>query len=186
MWRNFLCVIRIPLLQIIFMQKVILFCVVLISGFGLQAQDLNKDVQTIDNIIKALYEVISGEGNEPRNWDRFSNLFANDARLVPTYKDSAGNFGYRILTPEEYITRFSARTMGFYEWELSRKTEEYGTIAHAFTTYATKYTKDGEVTNRGINSIQLLKDKNRYYILQIFWCGEDSGFKLPEKYVNIR
>jgi hypothetical protein len=166
------------------MQKAFLFLFVLIHGFELQAQDLNKDVQSIDNIIKALYEVISGEGDEPRNWDRFRNLFAKDARLVPTYKDSMGGYNYRILTPEEYITRFSARKMGFYEWELSRKTEEYGTIAQVFTTYATKFTKEGQITNRGINSIQLLKDKTRYYILHIFWCGEDSGFKLPEQYLN--
>jgi hypothetical protein len=166
------------------MKKLILcMSVALFSNIG-WTQDFSSDVKSIDGVIKALYEVISGEGNEPRNWDRFRNLFGKDARLVPTYKDSTGNYNYRILTPEEYITRFSARKMGFYEWELSRKTEEYGTIAQVFTTYATKQTKDGPITNRGINSIQLLKDKNRYYILHIFWCGEDSGFSLPEKYLK--
>ena len=150
----------------------------------IQAQDFSADVKSIDALIKALYEVISGEGSEPRNWDRFRNLFAKDARLVPTFKGADSNYAYRILTPEEYITRFSSRKMGFFEWELSRKTEEYGTIAHAFTTYATKQTKDGPVTNRGINSVQFMKDKNRYYILHIFWCGEDSGFSLPNRYVQ--
>jgi hypothetical protein len=150
----------------------------------LSAQNFSNDVASIDNIIKALYEVISGEGDEPRNWDRFRNLFAKDARLVPTYKTEDGNFSYRILTPEEYITRFSARKAGFFEWEIGRNTEAYGTIAHVFTTYATRQTKDGPITNRGINSIQLLKDNNRYHIVQVFWCGEDSGFPLPEKYIN--
>jgi hypothetical protein len=167
-----------------FMNKffaLLIFSFSAIQGF---AQDFSKDVQSIDNIIKVLYEVISGEGDEPRNWDRFRYLFAKDARLVPTYKAADSNYTYRVMTPEEYITRFSSRKAGFYEWELSRKTEEYGTIAHAFTTYATRQTKDGPVINRGINSIQLLKDKNRYFILQIFWCGEDSGFKLPEKYLQ--
>ncbi|MCU0376377.1 MAG: hypothetical protein MUF24_13805 [Chitinophagaceae bacterium] len=154
----------------------------MLASWNAGAQAYQKDVESVDAIIKALYEVISGEGNEPRNWDRFRYLFAKDARLVPTSKGQDGEYVYRVLTPEEYITRFSSRTQGFYEWELSRKTESYGTIAHAFTTYATRFTKTGPVTNRGINSIQLFKDSKRYYILQIFWCGEDSGFSLPEVY----
>jgi hypothetical protein len=165
-------------------KKLTSLATVCLLAINLSAQDYSKDVQSIDGIIKALYEVISGEGNEPRDWDRFRYLFAKDARLIPTTKTPDSNFTYRIITPEEYITRFSARTMGFYEWELSRKTEEYGTIAHVFTTYATKYTKDGHITNRGINSIQLLKDKNRYFILNVYWCAEDLGFKLPEKYLE--
>lgn len=162
--------------------------IVVFAGFlsvAGKTQDYTKDVTTVDAIIKALYEVISGEAEEPRNWDRFRFLFAPDARLVPTVKNAdSTNFTYRILTPEEYITRFSSRKMGFYEWEVSRKTEEYGTICHVFTTYATKFTKQGEITNRGINSIQLLKDKNRYYILHIFWGAENLGFPLPEKYLH--
>ena len=161
-----------------------LLCILFLSN-GIHAQDYTKDVQSVDAIIKALYEVISGEGDAPRNWNRFRFLFAADARLVPTVTNAdSSNFTYRILTPDEYMTRFSSRKMGFFEWEISRKTEEYGTICHVFTTYATKFTKDGEVTNRGINSIQLLKDKNRYYILHIFWSAENLGFPLPEKYLN--
>jgi hypothetical protein len=166
--------------------KSFLTFVILIIGFSttVSAQDYTKDVQSVDAIIKALYEVISGDAEEPRNWDRFRFLFAKDARLVPTMKGPDSNFTYRIMTPDEYITRFSSRKMGFFEWEISRKTEEYGTICHVFTTYATKFTKDGQITNRGINSIQLLKDQNRYYILHIFWGAENLGFPLPEKYLN--
>jgi hypothetical protein len=167
--------------------KSFLSFIILIICFStnVAAQDYTKDVQSVDAIIKALYEVISGEAEEPRNWDRFRFLFAKDARLVPTVTNAdSTDFTYRILTPEEYITRFSSRKMGFYEWEISRKTEEYGTICHVFTTYATKLTKDGQITNRGINSIQLLKDQNRYYILHIFWGAENLGFPLPAKYLN--
>lgn len=149
-----------------------------------KAQDYTKDVQSVDAIIKALYDVISGEGGAPRNWDRFRFLFAKDARLVPTVKNADSLFTYRLLTVEEYITRFSSRKEGFYEWEIGRKTEEYATICHVFTTYATRFTKDGPITNRGINSIQLLKDQNRYHILQIFWGAENLGFPLPAKYID--
>lgn len=149
-----------------------------------QSQDYSKDVQSVDAIIHALYDVISGEGGAPRNWERFRFLFAKDARLMPTYKNADSLFSYRLLTVEEYITRFSSRTEGFYEWEIGRKTESYAAICHVFSTYATKYTKDGPITMRGINSIQLLKDQNRYYILHIFWSGENLGFPIPASYLQ--
>ena len=149
------------------------------------AQDYSADVKSIDAIIKALYEVISDEAGKPRDWARFQYLFAQNARLMPTYKTADGKFDYRILTPAEYAERTISRgSPAFFEWELSRKTEEYGSIAQVFTTYATSQAKGGPITNRGINSIQLLKDNDRYYIVSIFWCGEDSGFPLPGKYLN--
>jgi hypothetical protein len=83
------------------------------------------------------------------------------------------------------VQLFSSRiSTGFFERELSRQVEEYGTIAHVFSTYETKDTKNGPVTNRGINSIQLFKDKDRYYIVTIFWCAESMGLSLPSKYLK--
>jgi hypothetical protein len=150
------------------------------------SQHYSKDVQSVDAIINALYDVISGEGGAPRNWERFRYLFAKDARLVPTYKNADSLFSYRILTVEEYITRFSSRKEGFFEWEIGRKTESYAAICQVFSTYATRYTKNGDVAMRGINSIQLLKDQHRYYILHIFWSAENLGFPIPADYINGR
>jgi len=48
-----------------------------------------------------------------------------------------------------------------------------------FSTYETRETKNGPITNRGINSIQLFNDQNRYYIMNVFWCAESLGFTLP-------
>lgn len=71
-----------------------------------------------------------------------------------------------------------------FERELSRKEDAFGTVVHVFSTYETKEKKEGPITNRGINSIQLFKDKDRYYIVNIFWCAESLGFTLPEKYLK--
>jgi hypothetical protein len=139
-----------------------------------------KDVSSEAAIISALYEVISGEPGAPRDWERFKYLFAKDAFLIPTNKSTEGVFGYRKMTPEDYINFFSTRIKtGFFEKELKHELVSFGTIAHVFSTYETKETKNGPVTNRGINSIQLFKDQNRYYIMNIFWCAESLGFTLP-------
>ena len=65
-----------------------------------------KDVSTETAIINALYEVISGEPGEARDWERFKYLFAKDAFLIPTNKNTEGVFGYRKMTPDEYINFF--------------------------------------------------------------------------------
>lgn len=162
---------------------VFLFLVILQAGA--QSKNYDSDVRSVDSIMKSLYEVISGDPGTPRDWDRFKNLFAPDARLVPTFKDKEGKTRYRILTPDAYAELFQNRiTQGFHERELHRVTEEFGAIVHVFSTYETKETQTGPVQNRGINSIQLLKADDRYYILQIFWCGEDSGYSLPEQYLQ--
>ena len=162
----------------------LLFVVAGFSSFS-QTEKYAQDVATEDAIIKALYDVISGEPNTTRDWGRFRNLFLPESRLIPTRKNDAGELILKTLTPEEYITLFQSRVAtGFFERELSRKTESYGNVVHLFSTYETKEKKDGSVTNRGINSIQLFKDKNRFYIVNIFWCAESMGFSLPEKYLK--
>ncbi|MBX2946092.1 MAG: nuclear transport factor 2 family protein [Cyclobacteriaceae bacterium] len=163
-----------------------LFILSLVLPVCAQAQkDYSNDVKSIDAIITALYEVISGDPCTARDWDRFRNLFTADARLIPTGKNAEGKITYRTMSPEDYVTMFTTRiTTGFFEWELHRVTEEYGTIAHVFSTYETKEKKNGPVTNRGINSIQILKQNDRYAIMNIFWCPESAGFALPEKYLK--
>ncbi|WP_071790299.1 hypothetical protein [Sediminibacterium sp. C3] len=139
-----------------------------------------KDVSSVDNIIAALYNVICGAPGEPRNWERFKYLFGKDAKLIPTGKIEGGNLIYRTMTPDEYITMFSSRIKtGFFEKELKRETVSFGTVYHAFSTYETRETENGPSTNRGINSIQLFKDQDRFYIVNIFWCAESMGFTLP-------
>lgn len=139
-----------------------------------------KDVSTESGIITALYEVISGESGEVRDWERFRYLFGKDAFLIPTNKNNTGAFVYRTMTPEDYITMITTRVKtGFFENELKREAVSFGTIAHVFSTYETRETKNGPITNRGINSIQLFFDQNRYYIVNVFWCAESLGFTLP-------
>ena len=168
--------------------KISLFIILLLSSVtdmcG-QQKDYQNDVKSVDAIIGAVYAVISGDPGQARDWNRFRNLFKPETRLIPTRKNESGELIIRAMSPEEYIELFSSRvSTGFFEKELHRVSESYGTVTHAFSTYETKEKKDGPVTNRGINSIQLFYDGQRYYIITIFWCAESMGFPLPEKYLK--
>ena len=140
-----------------------------------------SDVSTVDSIIAALYQTISGPVGQPRQWDRFSTLFHPEARLIPTRCPEAGTCTLRVMTPAQY--RQNADTFlvkeGFQETELARSTERYGNIAQAFSSYQSF--RRGETTpfTRGINSIQLFWDGTRWWVLSIFWDSERPGNPLP-------
>lgn len=146
------------------------------------------DVASMDAILKAVYDVISGEAGQPRDWNRFRSLFYPGARMIPTGKNpNTGVTGARAVTPEEYIKRnepFFAKE-GFFEREKARQVETFGNIAHVFSTYES-FHNAGDKTPfmRGINSIQLLNDGKRWWIMTIMWQGETPEIPLPEKYLK--
>ena len=145
-----------------------------------------EDVQSLDNIIKVLYGVISGDKGVRRDWDRFKHLFIDEARLIPTIRQQDGKTAYRIMTPAEYAQNSGKwlEENGFHEVEISRKVETYGSLVHVFSTYESYRSKsDKEPFARGINSIQLMNDGERWWIVQIYWRGETESLPLPNKYL---
>lgn len=145
------------------------------------------DVATMDSIVAALYDVISG-GPGPRNWDRFRSLFVPGARMIPTGRRQ-NEVGTRVMTPDDYAARSGPflEKNGFYEREISRRTEKFGNIAHVFSTYESRHAKDDEKPfARGINSIQLMNDGKRWWIVTVFWQGEDEQNPLPAEYLRTR
>ena len=143
------------------------------------------DVESIDAIMKAVYEVISGDAGVPRDWDRFRSLFAPGATLSPTGFDGE-RYQRNIITPAEYAERVgsSLEQNGFHEVEIHRVTERYGVIAHAFSTYESRRLEsDPEPFARGINSFQLLNDGSRWWVVSIFWLGESEDHPIPAQYL---
>ncbi len=145
------------------------------------------DVESIDAIVAALYDVISGDAGVERDWDRFLSLFVPGATLSPVGRPGGGStYARRVITPGEYAGSIggSLETNGFHEVEIHRVTEEYGVIAHAFSTYESRRSaSDSEPFARGINSIQLMNDGSRWWVVSIFWLGEGPDHPIPAKYL---
>jgi len=145
------------------------------------------DVTSIDAIITAVYDVISGEAGEARNWNRWHSLFAEGATLSAVAQAPDGTTRRVIMTPETWIERSGTVITrdGFIEAEIGRTTEEYGLIAHAFSTYESYRSRnDTQPFQRGINSFQLMNDGSRWWVVSIFWQGEGPGFPIPERYIG--
>lgn len=143
------------------------------------------DVDSIDHILAAVYDVISGPPG-PRDWNRFHTLFYTGARLIPTHRDEKGVASARALTPDEYAARGQAffSKEGFFENSVANRVETWDSIAHVWSTYESHHVKGDKPFARGINSFQLMNDGKRWWILSIFWEQEDATHSLPEKYLK--
>jgi hypothetical protein len=147
-----------------------------------------EDVKSFDAILAALYDVISGPKGKARDWDRMRSLFVPDARLIPSRinKDTQ-RVDAIVLSVDGYIARSSTTmtTNGFFEHSIHNEVEQFGNIAQVWSTYESRHNADDATPfARGINSIQLLKDGDRYWIVNVFWDSERPDSPIPAKYLG--
>lgn len=145
------------------------------------------DVSSRDAIIAAVYDVISGPEGKKRDWDRMRSLFVPGARLIPTGPGKNGAHGWRVVPLEEYISRIGPllEKQGFFERELGRQTEAWGNIAQAFSSYESRHKADDpKPFQRGINSLLLINDGKRWWVVAVLWQGEDEKNPIPKKYLK--
>src|SRR4030095_6904300 len=145
------------------------------------------DVESIDAIVTAAYDGISGPAGKKRDWDRERALYSPGARLIPTAKPGANDgLAPQILDVDGFIARVEPyfAEHGFFETEIARRTEQFGHIAHVWSTYESRHgADDPNPFMRGINSFQLFYDDNRWWIVNIFWQQESAEDPIPEKYL---
>lgn len=143
-----------------------------------------EDVQSPDAVVGAVYEAISGDAGEERDWDRLRSLFLPEGRLIPSGRGPEGEASYRVLSVDEYIEGASEAFAKepFYEREINAVTERFGDIAHVFSTYESRRSPDADPFQRGINSFQLWHDGQRWWIVDVFWHAEREGAPIPERY----
>ncbi len=148
----------------------------------------SSDVASVDGIIAALYDVISGPAGQKRDWNRFRSLHLPEARLIPTgFPQGSTRARARIMTVEDYVNNSGPflEERGFFEIEVGRVTERFENIAHVFSTYESRWNPDDtEPFQRGINSIQLMWDGERWWIANILWRGVEPTFQIPAKYLR--
>ncbi len=170
--------------------SILLFCLI---TFTIQSQkkpqvteDFSENVKTLDSTLESLYAVISGEKGIERNWKLFKYLFQKGAKLIPSWKDKEGVYKVRYMTPDDYI-KGSGKWLvenGFFEKEMYRTTNTFGNITQVFSTYESfKSEADEAPFMRGINSIQLLNDGERWWVINIYWTQESEENPIPANYL---
>ena len=144
------------------------------------------EVGTLDGIIKAYYDVVTVKKGEKVSYTRDSLLHVANAIVGITRKGRDGKMKLQMISLKKFHEESDASLEkdGFFEKELSRKVEKFGSIYQVWSTYETKNSADGPLLERGINSIQLFFDGTRFWILS--WVAEDESKEqpIPEKYLK--
>jgi hypothetical protein len=144
-----------------------------------------NDVSSIEAIVRVSYETISGPKGKPREWERMRSLFLPESRQIRT-GPLGDRIGYKLMTVDDFIelTNDWLVESGFFETEIHRIVEQYGSIAHVFSTYESRHNADDpEPYMRGINSFQLFHDGRRWWIVNIIWRHESPELPIPAKYL---
>ncbi|MBD0832703.1 hypothetical protein [Aestuariibaculum sediminum] len=151
-----------------------------------QEPDYTQNVQTIDNIVRTLYDVVSGDKDEERDWKLFKFLFYPNAKLIASGKNIERQAQVNYMSPGDYIKNAGKWMVenGFHEREIHRTSNTFGNMSQVFSTYASYKNKDDEEPfMRGINSIQLYNDGKRWWIINIYWANETRRTPIPRTYL---
>lgn len=143
------------------------------------------DVATIEGLLAAFYDVISGPAGTPRQWSRDRTLYIPDVRFVAMETGRDGKTEARITSHQQYVDATDAGMTrnGFFESELKHTILRFGNTAQVRSSYAMRRTPDGPVIGRGVNQLNLFWDGTRWWVASVMWDDERPGNPLPPELV---
>jgi len=147
--------------------------------------DTKNDLKLINNLTSELYNAICFEVGGHPLVERLKEIFIPTANMIRNNDVSP-----EIMTVDSFIQSYTERIadgtiQSFYEGELNHITEIFGTIAHRFSTYETKFDlSDPKPFSIGINSIQFVKIGENWKISGIVWNNQTDMNKIPKKYLS--
>lgn len=148
-----------------------------------EVEPLAADVETIDGIVAAFYDVISGPPGEPRQWGRDATLYLEPIFFTPTSEGPDGTPRATTVDKATWATRADPFLVeeGFVEREIHRLVRRFGNIAQVWSTY--EWETAGGETGRGINGIHLWHDGTRWWITHATWDAERAGNPIPPEFL---
>ncbi|BFP42480.1 hypothetical protein FGF1_33250 [Flavobacteriaceae bacterium GF1] len=169
--------------------KIDLISIFLLFSSVIIAQEAQKkvysspdDVGTLSGIIATAYDGISGEAGTSRQLEKMRSLYAPNA-IISKNTRIEGKPSREVLTLEEFYSGTGDfRESGFFEEEVNREVRIFGTMAHVWSTFQIRHTKNGPITRRGINSMQLHFKNDRWWILSWSWDAESEENKIPASF----
>ncbi len=154
------------------------------QGAGDAGYPRAEDVSTVDGILEAYYEVVSGPVGKPRETARDASLHHPAARVTRTGVDETGEPFAHVMTLDEFHNQSDSSLVanGFQEREIHRVTQTFGNVTHVWSTYEWEAEKGGE-KGRGINSIQIYHDGERYWITAWIFDSERRDNPIPPAFL---
>lgn len=140
------------------------------------------DLKTLSGIISIAYHGISGEAGTSRQLEMMKTLYAPNAIIFKNTK-AEGKPSREVLTLDEFYAGMKdLRRSGFFESEINREVRIFGDIAHVWSTYEIQHKANGPIASRGINSMQLHFNDNRWWIISWGWENESDENRIPDTF----
>jgi hypothetical protein len=140
-----------------------------------------EDVGTIEGIVTASYETISGGVGVARQWGRDRTLFDPNSRSVAVRVDAkTGAVATHEMTEQEYADEEDASIVknGFTEREIKHVIKRFGNVATVLSSYEGGDAA-GKFETRGVNIFQLYFYGKRWWILAMVWDEERPWNPIP-------
>ncbi len=146
---------------------ILLFISTAIKANEVNSSEYTDDWKSPEAIISAMYQTISADPGEQRNWKRFRELFFDNAEMLIAMQSS--HFSGIIASDiETLITQTDSAygKTGFHEIEIAQKVEKYGAMANVYSSFEIKLkATDDKPLMKGLNHFQLLFDGDRWWII---------------------
>jgi len=146
-----------------------------------------KDVESVDAIINAFYEVLSGPAG-PKDWERERFILHPEARMMRGLQAGASpgeppTPGLAVFSGEQFINHAKPLLSAddYYEYETGREVFRFGRLAHVVSAYARANGHDQAPFARGINSFQLWFDSGRWWVMGVLWDWEGGETRIPAR-----
>jgi len=134
------------------------------------AQVKKDKLETAEQVIDNLYDMVSFYPGQDVNWDHVRSLFIKDAVIVlRTKRDETTIFSVDGFVDDfiQFIDRAQAKKTGFTEKIIRKKTVIMGDMAHILVLYEAHIPGSTNPPQRGVDSFSLIKKDNRWWIISV-------------------
>ncbi|MCL6275457.1 hypothetical protein M3P19_15695 [Muricauda sp. 2012CJ35-5] len=158
----------------------------LLLSINLFAQNQEQDRKAIDNLIDKMYKSISFIDGGSVNDTVLDAIHYSDAIIGIVDKRGIQMFNEKEFRAQNAEMFKKNKVTSFVEKELSSTTNVYGGIANRFSTYEFVIKAgEKELKIRGINSIQLVKDPEKGWLIHTTIFSDNGSFsEIPQIYLN--
>ncbi|HYK43419.1 MAG TPA: hypothetical protein VE007_13610 [Thermoanaerobaculia bacterium] len=144
------------------------------------------DAASVESIVAAYYSAMSHAPGKTPDFERLRGIVLYVGMIVPP-KTAAENFTVSDVDAlaDRYQKGKETSAAGLIEKEIARRIDCFGSVCHVFSTYEARHTEsDARPFERGIRSLQLLRDGKRWWIASVTWDVEKPDNPIPSQYLE--
>ena len=147
-------------------------------------------VRAIEETIGELYRSFNFDAGGEADWELLRSLLINGAVFVgPVGADESP----RAVGTDEFIDGFRAwiltspqRENGFHERSVHVRADVFGKVAHAYVVFEGFAPGDGRTKTRGLDSIQLVLDGEKWRVVSFMTQFADAENLVPPRFEGER